>query len=111
MINSKTLLFDASGRIRNTTAAPTEFNATVGSVGGLLSVDLNSPTRWANGMPFVTTGKLSVQIVGAVGGFSQGGLPINNNGAIGIDTVGAIAFYNAGLPYTEASRLAFAVAE
>jgi hypothetical protein len=111
MINSKVLLFNGAGRIRNTATAPTEFNAALGSVGGLLSVDLNTPQRWANGMPFVASGKLSVQTVGTVDGFSQGGLPINTNGAVAIDTAAAIAYYNAGLPYTAASRLAFAVAE
>jgi hypothetical protein len=111
MINAMPLLFDATGRVRNTTAAPTAFNATLGSTNGLLSVDLNTPQRWANGMPFVSSGKLSVQVIGTVVGYSQGGLPINENGCVAIDTGTAISFYNAGLPYTAASRLAFTVPE
>jgi hypothetical protein len=103
MINSKCLLFDAAGRIRNTVAAPTAFNAALGFANGLLSVDLNTPNRWANGMPFVASGKLA--------GYSQGGLPINDLGAVAIDTSAAIAYYNAGLPYTAIHRLAFAAAE
>lgn len=111
MINAGPLLFNGAGRIRNTATAPTAFNAALGSVNGLLSVDLNGPQMWANGTPFVSSGKLSVQTAGVVAGYSQGGLPINDAGAVAIDTAGAIAFYNAGLPYTAASRLAFAVAE
>jgi hypothetical protein len=111
MINAQALLFNAQGRIRNTTAAPTAFNAALGFANGLLSVDLNSPQRWANGMPFVASGKLSVQVVGNVAGYSQGGLPINDAGAVAIDTSAAIAYYNAGLPYTAIHRLAFATAE
>jgi hypothetical protein len=111
MINAQALLFDAAGRIRNTTAAPTAFNAALGFANGLLSVDINTPQRWANGMPFMATGKLSVQVIGTVVAHSQGGLPINDLGAVAIDTSAAIAYYNAGLPYTAIHRLAFAVAE
>jgi hypothetical protein len=111
MINAQVLLFDAAGRIRNTVAAPTTFNAAVGSTNGLLSVDLNTPTRWANGMPFISTGKLSMQLVGNVVGYAQGGLPINENGCIAADTSAAIAYYNAGLPYTATHRLAMATTE
>jgi hypothetical protein len=46
-----------------------------------------------------------------VAGYSQGGLPINDAGAVAIDTSAAIAYYNAGLPYTAIHRLAFAAAE
>jgi hypothetical protein len=111
MINAQALLFNAAGRIRNTTAAPTAFNAALGFTNGLLCVDLNGPTRWANGMPFVASGKLSVQIVGNLAGHSQGGLPINDAGAVAIDTSAAITYYNAGLPYTAIHRLALAAAE
>jgi hypothetical protein len=111
MINSQPLLFNAGGRIRNTVAAPTAYNAAVGSNNGLVSGDLNSPQTWANGLPLTNLDRLCVQTIGTVTWFSQGGIPINENGCVAIDTSAAIAFYNAGLPYTAASRLAFAVAE
>jgi hypothetical protein len=111
MINAQVLLFNAAGRIRNTAAAPTAFNAAVGSNNGLLSVDLNSPQTWSNGLPLTNADRLCVQTIGTVVSYSQGGIPINENGCVAIDTSAAIAFHNAGLPYTAASRLAFAVAE
>jgi hypothetical protein len=111
MINAQPLLFNVGGRIRNTAAAPTAFNAAVGSANGLVSVDLNSPQTWANGLPLTNADRLCVQTIGTVVGYSQGGIPINENGCVAIDTAAAIVFYNSGLPYTAASRLAFAVAE
>jgi hypothetical protein len=111
MINAQALLFNAQGRIRNTATAPTAFNAALGFANGLLSVDLNTPQRWANGMPFVASGKLSTQTAGTVASHAPGGLPINDLGAVAIDTSAAIAYYNAGLPYTAIHRLAFAAAE
>lgn len=111
MLNAGVLKFDALGKVRNTTSAPADFNAGVGFNQGLLSVDLNSPTRWANGMPFVASGKLSVQTAGAVVGHSQGGLPINELGAIAIDTVATVSYWNAGLPYTSTGKLAFGTTE
>jgi hypothetical protein len=111
MINAQVLLFNAQGRIRNTVSAPTAFNAALGFANGLLSLDINTPQQWANGMPFVSSGKLSVQLVGNVVGYAQGGLPINDNGCVAVDTSAAIAYYNAGLPYTATHRLAMAATE
>jgi len=112
MLNTGVLLFDALGKVRNTLSAPVFFNASVGfSVGSVLSVDINSPQQWANGMPFTNTGKLSVQTAGTVVEHSTGGLPINELGAVAIDTVATVAYYQAGLPYTSTGKLAFASTE
>jgi len=111
MINAQVLLFDAAGRIRNTAAAPTAFNAALGFANGLLSVDLNTPQRWANGMPFTSGGKLCVQTAGTVVDHAQGGLPINELGCVAIDNVAAVAYWNAGLPFTSTGKLAFASTE
>lgn len=111
MLNAGTLRFDALGKVRNTTSAPTEFNASVGSAQGLVSVDLNTPTRWANGMPFTASNKLCVQTAGTVAYHSQGGLPINEFGCVAIDTVAPVAYWQNGLPFTGGGRVAFAGAE
>ena len=112
MLNPGVLLFDALGKVRNTLSAPVEFNAAVPTTAaGVLSVDINSPQQWANGMPFVSSGRLSVQTAGAVVEFANGGLPINELGAVAIDTVATVAYYQAGLPYTSTGKLAFATTE
>jgi hypothetical protein len=111
MLNAGVLRFDALGKVRNTTVAGSEFNAGVESEQGLVSVSLNTPQRWHNGLPFMNNGALSVQNVGTVAYHSQGGIPINELGAVAIDTVGAVAYWNAGLPFTSGGKLAFAASE
>jgi hypothetical protein len=111
MLNAGVLSFDALGKVRNTGSAPVDFNACVGSLNGVLSVDINTPQRWANGMPFTSGGKLCVQTAGTVVDHAQGGLPINELGCVAIDNVAAIAYWNAGLPFTSTGKLAFASLE
>jgi hypothetical protein len=111
MLNAGVLRFDALGKVRNTVSVPVDFNAGVGSANNLLSVDLNGPVRWVNGMPFVNNGRLSVQTAGTVVEHAQGGLPINEAGAVAIDTVAVVSYWSAGLPFTSTGKLAFAGAE
>jgi hypothetical protein len=111
VLNAGTLLFDASGKVRNTTSAPVDFNAGVGSIQGLLSADSVSPQNWVNGMPFGSAGRLSVQTTGAIVAHTQGGLPINADGRIAIDVSSPVAYRNSGLPFTSAGRLALASPE
>lgn len=111
MLNAGVLTFDVLGKVRNTVSAPADFNACVGSLNGLLSVDINAPQRWANGMPFTSSGKLCVQTTGTVVDHAPGGLPINEVGCVAVDNVASISYWNAGLPFTSTGKLAFASIE
>jgi hypothetical protein len=112
VFNGAALLISASGRVRNTASAPTA-NEVVGAVGfnqGLLSIDINSPQRVTNGLPFNSAGKLSCQTVGSPQ-YSVNGVPINEFGCVAIDLANPIETWINGVPFTAAGRLAFDVAE
>lgn len=113
MLNGGVLKFDALGKVRNTNSAPvpSEYNAGVGLNQGLLSVDSTAPQYWTSGLPFTSSGQLSVQTTGTLAYYTQGGLPINENGCILADTESAVAYRQAGLPFTSGGKLALAEAE
>jgi hypothetical protein len=111
MLNAGVLKYDATGRIRNTTAAPTERNAAVGCVQGLLSQAAASPVNIANGMGFTATGALAIDTAGAITHHAQGALPMTAASRLAVAVNGTVAYREAGLPFSSTGRLALATAE
>ena len=115
-MNNGVLAFNAGGRIRNANAIPpTDFNAGTPTINGngstLLCAANVAPEVHVGGVPFTKSGILCATAIGAVSNFAPGGVPLTSNGEVAVDAAAAIAFYNAGLPYTAAGKLAFAAPE
>jgi hypothetical protein len=111
VLNAGVLLFDGTGRIRNTTTGPPNaFNAAIDTRNGLLLLSVGTPSVFVNGAPFDNVGALCVSGGGIVG-YAQGGLPITIDNQIAADNATAIGSYVAGLPFTTGGKLALAVAE
>jgi hypothetical protein len=113
MLNAGVLLFDASGRIRQTTSASTDGNGGTPTVQGLLSAgNVTIETYW-NGLPFFGNGQGTVcgESLGVIVAYAPGGIPINTLGMVKADPIEPIAYWNAGLPYTAAGALAVAFPE
>jgi hypothetical protein len=112
MLNAGVLLFNGTGRIRNTTSAPTDGNGGTPTIQGLLAAaPIVAVENFHDGTGFVADGRISIDSSGAIVAYSQGGLPMTVEGRIAVDTVQAITHYNAGLPFTVLGRLVLAAAE
>jgi hypothetical protein len=111
VLSSPPLAFDASGRIRNTATAPTDFVGGVGFVGPLLSVHtIQGIDHFHHGQPYTAASALAAASALPTN-FSQGGLPINSVGRLCIVVDGVVSHHNHGLPMSADSRLVLAIAE
>jgi hypothetical protein len=113
MLNAGVLRFDATGRIRQTASSSTDGNGGTPTIQGLLSAGNVAIEAGWNGLPYFNSGQgiLCGQGIGTTVSFAPGGIPMNSAGMVEVDAVGAIAYWNAGLPYTAAHRLAVALPE
>ena len=110
MLNASVLAYDATGRIRHTTASPEYWAAGVPFAGpSLLCIDpiAGAVTRFHNGVGY--QGAFIGAVVGSVDSYTQGGLGMNA-GRMCVSTAAPITHYNAGLPITAAGSLAIAAA-
>ena len=110
MLNASVLAYDATGRIRHTTAPPEYWAAGVPFAGpSLLCIDptAGAVTRFHNGIGY--QGAFIGTVVGSVDSYTQGGLGMNA-GRMCVSTAAPITHYNAGLPITAAGSLAIAAA-
>ena len=110
MLNAGVLKYDATGRIRNTTAAPTEWNAGIPMNQGLLCAIAAAPDYRQQGLPFMNTGHLAIQSA-VPAHWTQGGIGIGASGGVAVlVNAGTINARLAGLPFVD-SRLSLATAE
>lgn len=115
-LQARHLLFDASGRIRNTGTAPTQFNGgTPTNNAGLLCVVSATPsTRFHAGLGYSngTPDALCIADAAPVGSDPwNGGVRVSANVRVYIDRVNSINAWVAGLPVTANGRLCLATAE
>lgn len=111
-MNAGVLLFDGAGRIRNTNALPTEFNAGIPTNGGLLCWLNSGPQHYLGGLGFASDGRLCCADGGdTIEFYAQGAMPIVSSDRLAVLPNDPIAGYNAGLPVTPSGRLVFATVE
>lgn len=107
MLCAGMLLFDGTGRVRVTAAAP---SVTVGSTpvtaAGLLAIDTGAPAVYAHGVGFAANGALCATELNPTA-FNQGVPMINNR--VAYDAAGAISTRYFGLPFTADGALAVTV--
>jgi hypothetical protein len=111
MLNAGVLRFDASGRIRWTTALPLDFNGGTPTNNGLLAGNNAIPTRFVAGLGYVVGDGLAAFNSAPVNWV--GGIPLNANGQVCVDATGSavVASYVSGLPLTADGKLALAAVE
>jgi len=98
MLIAGLLRFATTGRIRNTTTAPTDFNGGTPTVQGLLSYSIQPPDVFVNGLGYKTNGALSVAIGGGADHYVNG-LPVNLIGQVcATQSLIQPAVWVAGLP-------------
>jgi hypothetical protein len=107
-VNAGVLLFSATGRVRNTNAAPANFNGgTPTAADGKLSWAAAVPTAFLSGLGFTPAGSLSIALGGVIAGHVAG-VPVAADGRVCAE-VGAVTEYSGGLPITATGRLALDV--
>lgn len=106
MLNTGQLLFDASGRIRATNAAPDQSDNGTPTNTGRLAFDTGAPVTFMHGVGYAANGALCMSEIDPTY-FDQGMPHITNR--VSYDGVGAIDHYNYGLPFTANGALAVTV--
>jgi hypothetical protein len=109
MLNASVMMFDGSGRIRNTTAPPANFNGGTPTVQRLLSGDVVAPTAVLAGLAYGPGGQLCT--TAALPAAWQGSIPTSATGQVCVTTAGTVTHWGNGLPRVADGRLALAPAE
>jgi hypothetical protein len=111
MLNAGVLRFASNGRIRNTTAAPTDFNGGTPTVQGLLSYSITLPDTFVGGIGYRVNGAICVAVGGAPTHYVAG-LPVNALGQLCVtQSLIQPVSWVAGLPIGLDGLLALAPAE
>jgi hypothetical protein len=111
MLNAGVLRFDAAGRIRNTSALPTDFNGGTPTNQGLLSWVGGAPVAFNGGLGYLTDMRLVAANAAPVAW--NGGIACSAASQVCVDGTGAgvITGYVNGLPIDAAGKLVLASAE
>jgi hypothetical protein len=111
MLNPGVLQFASTGRIRNASATPTDFNGGTPTVQGLLAFSITSPQVVSGGFGYRDNGSISVALNGAPSHYI-GGLPVNALGQL-CCTQGVIepVLWVSGIPLGIDGLVALAVEE
>lgn len=111
MLNAGVLRFASTGRIRNTTTAPTDFNGGTPTVQGLLSYSISLPDTFNGGIGYRANGAVCIAVGGAPTHYVSG-LPVNSIGQLcATQSVIQPVVWVAGLPIGLDGLLALAPAE
>jgi hypothetical protein len=111
MLNGGVLRFAANGRIRNTTAVPTDFNGGTPTVQGLLSFSPTLPERYSGGFGYRNNGAICVSVGGAVDRYVAG-LPLNTLGQLcATQSIVQPATWVSGIPLGLDGLVALAIEE
>lgn len=107
-LQSSLLKFDASGRIRWTQSAPTEYNGGTPTIQGLWSIADAVAVNYNAGMGYTATGFSCIDTGSPVTAW-LGGIPMAGFGRMAVDTAAAFSHHAAGgIPITVNGRVALA---
>lgn len=109
MLTATQLLF-SSGRVRCSLSAPTAINGDTPTLGGLLTVEADTPQVYRQGIGYRSTGQLAVDIGGTVAYYSEG-LAYTSAHRLVTNEADAITHYVAGMPRTATGAIATAAPE